>query len=97
MKHHKKYFNNPNQTELFGIVWLPPEHPFRLRVNDLFRFEGRICRVVRVSESAATILMNKPDRDFKTRFDKPVKFRQPPAMFHISPQSECEILNRKSK
>ncbi|TAK97420.1 MAG: hypothetical protein EPO07_13265 [Verrucomicrobia bacterium] len=83
------------QPELFGLVWLQMRYPFRLRVNDLFRMDGRLCRVVRVNESAAVILMNRPMRRFTTRFDKPVRFQPGPAMFRISPNSEVEILNYK--
>jgi hypothetical protein len=39
--------------------------------------------------------MNRKFREFKTRFDKPVSFQPPPAMFRISPHSEVEILNCK--
>ncbi|MEI8288158.1 MAG: hypothetical protein WCH99_01695 [Verrucomicrobiota bacterium] len=86
--------HDPNQTE-FGIVWQVLKYPFRLRAGDVFRFNDRFCRVVRVNECAAVIIMNRPVRDFKTRFDKPVHFQPPPAMFRISPQSEVTILNRK--
>jgi hypothetical protein len=41
--------------------------------------------------------MNMPVRDFKTRFDKPVRFQPPPRVFRISPQSDVPILNRRSK
>ncbi|HEV2693404.1 MAG TPA: hypothetical protein VG347_10960 [Verrucomicrobiae bacterium] len=94
---NRKQFNNPNQTELFGIIWQPLQQPFRLRAGDVIRHEGRLCRVLRVNECAAVVIMNRPARDFKTRFDKPVRFTPPPATFRISPESECEILNRKSK
>ncbi len=40
--------------------------------------------------------MNRPIREFTTRFDKPVRFQPPPAIFRISPDSEVEILNRKT-
>ena len=93
----KKDKSSPNQTELFGIVWLKPEQPFRLRVNDMFKTDGRLCRVIRVTECAAVVVMNRPLRVFKTRFDKPVKFQPPPATFRISPNSEIEILYRKKK
>jgi hypothetical protein len=39
--------------------------------------------------------MNQRVRVFKTRFDKPVRFEQPPKLFRISPHSELPILNRK--
>lgn len=84
-----------NQSELFGIIWFPPEHPFRLRVNDLLRFEGRVARVVRVTECSAVLLVNQPVRDFKTRFDKPVRFQPPPKITRVSANAGCEILYRK--
>ena len=87
---------DPNQIE-FGIIWRPHEFPFRLRAGDVFRFEGRLCRVLRVSYSCAVVIMNRPVRDFKTRFDKPVRFQPPPRQFYISPQSEVIVLNRKLK
>ena len=40
--------------------------------------------------------MNRPARQFTTRFDKPVCFQTPPVLFRICPQSEVEILNRKT-
>lgn len=97
MERSKSTIAAPNQTELFGILWLQPQHTFRLRVNDLFRSDGRLCRVIRVTECAAVIVMNRPAREFKTRFDRPVRFEQPPAIFRVSPNAEVEILNRKSK
>lgn len=97
MKHTKQAVPNVNQPELFGIVWLTPTHAFRLRVNDLFRSDGRLCRVIRVTECAAVIVMNRPAREFKTRFDRPVRFEQPPAIFRVSPNAEVQILNRRTK
>jgi hypothetical protein len=86
--------HDPNQNE-FGIIWRFAPYPFRLRAGDVIRFDNRICRVIRVSECAAVVIMNRPVRDFKTRFDKQVKFQPPPRLFRISPNSEAEILNRK--
>ena len=97
MRHTRKHFNNPAQTEFVGIIWQPLDHPFRLHAGDVIRFDGKLCRVIRVNECAAVIIMNRPFRDFKTRFDKPVRFQPPPAMFRISPQSEVEILNLKKR
>jgi hypothetical protein len=88
--------SDSGQAELFRETWLPPRHPFRLRVNDLFRCEGKLCRVIRVTECAAVVLMNMPERTFTTRFDRPVKFRRPPVLFRISANAEVQILNRKS-
>jgi hypothetical protein len=90
----KKVRVNANQRE-FGIIWQLSSYPFRLRAGDVIRFNGRLCRVIRVNDCAAVIIMNQSIRDFKTRFDKPVRFQPPPAQFRISAQSECEILNRK--
>ena len=91
-----KYHNghDPNQTE-FGIIWQVAEYPFRLRAGDVIKFNDRFCRVVRVNECSAVVIMNRPVRDFKTRFDKPVRFQPPPVTFRISPQSDVAILNRK--
>ena len=41
--------------------------------------------------------MNRPIRQFKTRFDKPVSFQPPQAMFRIDSNSEVEILNRRAR
>jgi len=91
----KRDLIDPNQAE-FGILWQLARHPFRLRAGDVIRFDNRLCRVVRVTECAAVVIMNRPVRDFKTRFDKPVRFQPPPALFRISPNAEAEILNRKT-
>jgi hypothetical protein len=93
MKHTKRNHIDPNQTE-FGLIWQPLAQPFRLRAGDVIRYDGRLCRVVRVNDCAAVVIMNRPVRDFKTRFDKPVRFTPPPAIFRISPHSDTEILNR---
>jgi len=92
----KRNGHDPNQKE-FGIIWQVAEYPFRLRAGDIFRFNGRLCRVLRVNYSAAVVIMNRPVRVFKTRFDKPVRFQPPPKRFYVSPQSEVAILNRKAK
>jgi hypothetical protein len=92
MSKHK--FIDPNQTE-FGIVWRPFSYPFRLRAGDVIRYDNRLCRVIRVNDCAAVVIMNRPTRQFKTRFDKPVRFTPPPALFQISPNSQTEILNLK--
>jgi hypothetical protein len=84
------------QAELFGLASQTTEHPFRLRVNDIVRIDGKLCRVIRVTECAAVVLMNRPPREFKTRFDRQVRFQPRPAMFRISPNAEVEVLtNRK--
>ena len=97
MKHIRKQFHDPAQAELVGIIWQPLPHPFRLHAGDVFRFNGRLCRVLRVNYSCAVVIMNRPVREFKTRFDKPVRFQPSPITFRISPESEVEILNPKRK
>ena len=90
----KRNGHNPNQTE-FGILWRLASYPFRLRAGDVIRLNERLARVIRVSECSAVIIMNQRVRAFKTRFDKPVRFEQPPKLFRISPHSELPILNRR--
>jgi hypothetical protein len=97
MKTTKRNCKDPNQPEFVGIIWQPLGRQFRLCAGDVFQFENRLCRVLRVNESAAVVMMNRPVRDFKTRFDKPVRFQPSPATFRISPNSEVAILNRKTK
>jgi hypothetical protein len=97
MKRTQKPSSDPDQTRFVGLIWRllqPP--PTRLRAGDVIRFDNRLCRVIRVNDCAAVVIMNRPVRVFTTRFDKPVRFEQPPAMFRISPQADVEILNRKS-
>jgi hypothetical protein len=90
----KRNGRDPNQSE-FGIIWRLPEYPFKLRAGDVIRLHERLCRVIRVNECSAVVIMNQRVRDFKTRFDKPVRFQQSPKLFRISPHSELPILNRK--
>jgi hypothetical protein len=92
----KRNVRDPNQAE-FGIIWRLPGYPFKLRAGDVIRLNERLCRVIRVSECSAVIIMNQPVRAFKTRFDKPVRFEQPPKLIHISPQSDLHILNRRKR
>ena len=57
-----------DQAEL--PIWKPPlRYPFKLRVNDYVRLEGKLGRVIRVTESAAVVLVNQPPREFTTLFD----------------------------
>ena len=86
---------DPNQEE-FAIIWELSAYPFKLRAGDVFKFNERLCRVVRVNYSSAVVIMSLPVREFKTRFDKPVRFQPPPRRFYISPDSEVTVLNRKA-
>lgn len=85
------------QAEFFGLVWPPWPRSLRLRVNDVIRIDGKLGRVIRVSECAAVVVMNRPPREFKTRFDRLVRFQPSPAMFRISIHSEIEVLNRAGR
>jgi hypothetical protein len=98
MRHTKRIVYDKNQTEFFGIVWLTSEtHPHRLRAGDVIRYDGKLARIVRVNDCAAVVVMSRPVRQFETRFRGLVKFQPAPARFYISPQSECQILNRKTR
>ena len=87
---------DPDQDE-FGIIWELSAYPFKLRAGDVFKFNERLCRVIRVNYSSAVVIMSLPMREFKTRFDKPVRFQPPPKRFYISPDSEVTVLNRKAR
>ncbi len=93
----KPHQPNLNQPELVGLVWRPRQFQFRLRVGDVVRLDNRLCRVVRVNECAAVLLMNQPARQFKTRFDRPVRFELPPSLTRVSSNADLEILNRKER
>jgi hypothetical protein len=97
MKRNKRSCTDPNQPELFAVLWMPYRHPARLCAGDVIRFDNRLCRVIRVNDCSAVIVMNRKFREFKTRFDRPVAFQPPPATFRISPNSEVEILNSKKR
>ena len=85
--------NGAKQHE-FGIVWQPGSRRFRLRAGDVIRLDNRLCRVLRVTDCSAVVLIRRPAREFKTRFDKPVRFQPSPKIIRISPNSEVEIVNR---
>ena len=67
---------------------------FRLQAGDIIKWDGQPCRVTRVTESAATIAIKRPAREFTTLSGKTVRFQPKPRTAYISPNSECEILNR---
>jgi hypothetical protein len=84
-----------NQGELFAHALKPRCQSFRLQVNDCVRIDGRVGLVIRVTECAAVVLVNRPAREFITRFDQRVRFQPSPALVRISSNAEIEILNRK--
>ena len=83
------------QAELFGVIFRQP-YPFRLRANDVIRIGGRLGRVIRVTECAAVVVMNRPAREFVTRFDKRVRLQPSPVIFRIAANSDVEIVKNKS-
>jgi hypothetical protein len=85
---------NGDQPELFGVIFRQP-YPFRLRANDVIRIRDRLGRIIRVTESAAVVVMNRPAREFVTRFDKRVRLQPSPIIFRIAANSEAEIVNRR--
>jgi hypothetical protein len=83
---------------MLTLIFRPFQHPFRLRVNDIIRVNGnRLGRIIRVTECAAVVLVNPQAREFKTRFDRPVRFQPSPMTFRISANAGTEILNRKQR
>jgi hypothetical protein len=93
----RKIANGSQQADLVGLIWQPFCHPFRLRAGDVIRVNNRLCRVIRVTECAAVVIMNRPVRMFKTLFDKPVCFRPRPAIVRIDSNSEVPVLNRQKR
>ena len=67
---------------------------FRLRPGDVIRYDGKPCRVVRVTDCAAVVAVTKPARTFTTLAGKTVTLQPSPALVRISPNSDIEILNR---
>ena len=68
--------------------------PYRLRAGDVIRYDGKPCRVVRVTDCAAVVAVTKPARTFTTLAGKTVTLQPSPALVRISPNSEIQILNR---
>ena len=86
--------SDPRQSDIVGLVWFTgPPRAHGLTPGDVIKFDRRLCRVIRVNDCAAVVLMNRPVKQFKTRFDRAVRFQPPPAVFRISSQSEVEVLN----
>ncbi len=91
----KRGFVDPNQIE-FGITWRTLKSPFRLRGGDVIRFDGRLCRVVRVNECAAVVIMNRKVREFKTALTSPFvsNSRQCSSASERNPKSPSLIVNK---
>lgn len=67
-----------------GLIFRPALQVYRLRVNDVIRVDGKLGRVIRVTECAAVVLVNMPAREFITRFDKRVKLQPAPQLIRIA-------------
>jgi hypothetical protein len=67
---------------------------FTLRAGDLVEYAGQPCRVLRVTDSAATVEVIQKPRTITPRFGKPVTIQPAPKRERISAQSEIPILNR---
>ena len=67
---------------------------FRLRAGDLIRYEGKPCRVLRVTDSSAVVAVTKQPREFTTLFGVRVHIQPKPSLVRISSNSEVPILNR---
>ena len=67
---------------------------FRLRAGDLIQYEGKPCRVLRVTDSSAVVAITRPPREFTTLFGVKVRLQPKPAVVRISSNSEIPILNR---
>ena len=68
--------------------------PFRLKPGDLVIIDGAPSRIVRVTECAAVVAVAQPWRAFTTLAGKTVHLQPAPKLVRISPNSECQILNR---
>ena len=67
---------------------------FRLKPGDIVILEGAPSRIIRVSDCAAVVAVERPARQFTTLFGKTVTIQPKPALVRISPNSELPILNR---
>ncbi len=85
------------QGQCLGLIFEPFWHKFRLRVNDVIRVDGRLGKVIRVTDCAAVVLINRPVRQFTTRFDKHVRLQPSPVLVRICSNSDTEVLNRQPK
>ena len=67
---------------------------FTLRAGDLVEYAGQPCRVLRVNDCDAVLVVVQKPRTITPRFGKPVTIQPAPKLAHISPESEIPILNR---
>ena len=67
---------------------------YTLRAGDVVEYAGQPCRVIRVTDSSAVIMVARPARTIAPRFGKPVTIQPSPKLERISSQSQIPILNR---
>ena len=67
---------------------------YTLRAGDVVRYAGQNCRVIRVTESSAVLMVARPARTITPRFGKPVTIQPAPKLERISAASPLPILNR---
>jgi hypothetical protein len=60
----------------------------------VIEMDGKPCPIVRVTECAAVVAVAQAWREFTTLAGKRVQLQPAPKLVRISPNSECEILNR---
>lgn len=95
MKRYKSPTAHPQFNLDFGLSKLAS--PYRLRAGDVILFENRPCPVLRVSDCAAVIAVNKPSRQFTTIWGEEVCIKPKPALVRISSNSLCPILKRRGR
>lgn len=67
---------------------------FRLRAGDLVELDHQPCTVLRVTDCAAVVAVQRPPREFTTLFGKTVRLQPKPHLVRIAPNSTIPILNR---
>ena len=60
----------------------------------MVEYAGQPCRVLRVNDCSAVLVVTQKPRTITPRFGSPVTIQPRPKLERISPQSEIPILNR---
>ena len=95
MKRKKSPLSHPVFKFDFGPLKLAA--PYRLRAGDVVLFQNRPCPVLRVSDCAAVIAVNKPAKQFTTIWGVTVRIKPKPALVRISSNALCPILKRRGQ
>jgi hypothetical protein len=67
-----------------------------LHPGDVIAYAGQICRVVKVSESWATVAITRPARTFTTLWGKTITLQPGPKLERISANSCVPIIERNT-